>query len=229
MAETATSTFKITWDDIGKRYYETGCDRGVLYPQTNGTYPKGAGWNGLISVAKKPSGAEFTPLYANNAKYVNLQSAEDFACTIEAYTYPTEFEECNGKKTVVAGLTAGQQARKPFGLTYRNFIGNDSDGTKGAYKISLIYGAQASPAEETDSTINDDPEAKTMSWDCETTPVNMTGFEPTAILEIDSRTVDAEKLAAFEKIIYGSGENEARLPLPDEVATLLGYQAPAAG
>lgn len=218
-------SFTIEWDAVGERTYETGCDRGVLYPQVGGAYPKGAGWNGLISVTKKPSGAEFTPLHANNHKYVNLQSAEDFACSIEAYTYPKEFDECNGKKTVVKGLTVGQQARTPFGLAYRNYIGNDTEGTKADYKINLVYGAQASPSEETDTTINDDPEAKTMSWECETTPVNMTGFEPTAILEIDSREVDPEKLAAFEQIIYGDGETDARLPLPDEVATLLGLVA----
>ena len=224
-----TSTFKLEWDPAGERYYEMGCDRGVLFPMVNSTYPAGVAWNGLISVAKKPSGAEFTPLYANNRKYVNLQSAENFGCTIEAYTYPEEFEACNGKKTVVAGLSVGQQSRSAFGLAYRNFIGNDEEGNKAAYRISLIYGAKASPAEETDSTINDDPEAKTMSWECETTPVDMAGFEPTSILEIDSRTVDAEKLLAFEKILYGSGDADARLPLPDEVAELLGYEGPTAG
>ena len=220
-------SFTIEWDAVGNRFYETGCDRGVLFPQSGGAYPKGVGWDGLISVAKKPSGAEFTPLHANNKKYANLQSAENFACSIEAYTYPKEFDACNGKKTVVKGLTVGQQARTPFGLAYRSFIGNDAEGTKAAYKISLIYGAQASPSEETDTTINDDPEAKTMSWECETTPVNMTGFDPTSILEIDSRDVDADKLAAFEQIIYGDGEAEPRLPLPDEVATLLGLEATA--
>ena len=220
-------SFTIEWDAVGEKYYETGCDRGVLFPQKGGAYPKGVGWDGLISVAKKPSGAEFTPLYANNRKYANLQSAEEFACAIEAFTYPPEFDECNGKKTVVAGLTVGQQPRIPFGLAYRNFIGNDAEGTKAAYKISLVYGAQASPSEETDTTINDDPEAKTMSWECETTPVNMTGFEPTSVLEIDSRTVDPDKLAAFEQIIYGDGEADPRLPLPDEVATLLGLEATA--
>lgn len=218
-----SETFKLEWDPAGKKYYEMGCDRGVLYPMVNSEYPQGVAWDGLISVVKKPSGAEFTPLYANNKKYVNLQSAEDFGCTIEAYTYPEEFEACNGKKTVVAGLTVGQQSRSTFGLAYRNYIGNDEGGNMADYRISLIYGAKASPAEETDTTINDDPEAKTMSWDCETTPIDMAGFEPTAILEIDSRTVDKDKLAAFEKIIYGSGDTEARLPLPNEVATLLGY------
>lgn len=217
-----STTFTIEWDKAGERFYETGCDRGVIYPQVGSAYPKGAGWNGLISVTKKPSGAEFTPLYANNHKYANLQSAEEFGCTIEAYTYPKEFEACNGELEALPGVTVGQQPRTPFGLTCRNFIGNDAEGNEAAYRISLIYGAQAAPAEETDTTINDDPDAKTMSWECETTPVNMTGFKPTAILKIDSRTVDKDKLAAFEQILYGDGTTEARLPLPDEVVELLG-------
>lgn len=216
------SSFKIEWDKAGERYYETGADRGVIYPMANGAYPKGAPWNGLISVTKSPSGAEFTPLYANNSKYANLQSAEEFACTIEAYTYPDEFAACNGELEAIPGVRVGQQPRVPFGMCYRNFIGNDADGTEADYKITLIYGAQAAPAEETDTTINDSPEAKTMSWECQTTPVNMTGFKPTATLEIDTRTVDKDKLAEFEAIIYGSGDTEARLPLPDEVVELLG-------
>lgn len=216
------ATFKLEWDKTGERYYETGTDRGVIYPQVGGEYPKGAAWNGLISVTKSPSGAEFTPLYANNHKYANLQSAEEFACTIEAYTYPNEFAACNGELEAIPGVRVGQQPRVPFGMCYRNFIGNDAEGTEAAYKITLIYGAQAAPSEEPDTTINDSPEAKTMSWECHTTPVNMTGFKPTATLVIDSRTVDAEKLAAFEAVIYGTGDTEARLPLPDEVVELLG-------
>lgn len=219
------SDFKLEWDKTGERYYETGADRGVLYPQSNGTYPKGVAWNGLTSVTKSPSGAEFTPLYANNHKYANLQSTEELGGTIEAYTYPDEFAACNGLAEVAPGVRIGQQKRTPFGLAYRNFIGNDTEGTKAAYKITLIYGAQAAPSEETDTTINDNHEAKTMSWELSTTPVEVTGFDPTASMEIDSRTVDPAKLEAFEKIIYGSGDTEARLPLPDEVAELLGTAA----
>jgi hypothetical protein len=200
-------------------------DRGVVYPQDKGTYPKGEAWNGLISVTKSPSGAEATPLWANNHKYANLISAEELGFSIEAYTYPDSFAVCNGEAEVVAGVYAGQQKRTPFGFTYRTMIGNDTEGTKAGYKITLIYGAYAAPAEDADTTINDSPEAKTMSWECTTTPVDMTGFEPTASLEIDSTKVDAEKLAALEAVLYGSEDQEARLPLPDEVATLVGYVA----
>lgn len=214
---------KLVWDQTGERWYETGVDRGVVYPLVGGVYPAGAAWNGLISVTKSPSGAEATALYANNRKYANLISAEELSFSIEAYTYPDEFAICNGEAEVVAGVYAGQQKRTPFGFSYRTMIGNDTDGTKAGYKISLIYGAYAGPSEDADTTINDSPEAKTMSWECTTTPVDMTGFEPTAILEIDSTKVDAEKLAALEAVLYGSADTEARLPLPDEVATLVGY------
>lgn len=213
---------KLVWDKTGERYYETGVDRGVVYPQVAGAYPKGAAWSGLISVAKSPSGAEATPLYANNHKYANLVSAEELGGTIEAYTFPDEFAACNGKAELAPGVTIGQQKRTAFGLAYRNYIGNDTDGVKAAYKITLIYGALATPSEETDTSINESPEAKTMSWEFSTTPVEATGFEPTSSIEIDSRTVDAEKLAALEAILYGSESEEARLPLPDEVATLIG-------
>lgn len=219
--------FKLEWDKTGERYYETGVDRGVVYPQVGGAYPKGAAWNGLISVAKSPSGAEATALYANNHKYANLLSTEELDGTIEAYTYPDEFATCNGEAEVIPGVHVGQQKRTAFGLAYRNFIGNDVDGTKAAYKITLIYGAQAAPSEETDTTINDSPEAKTMSWEFSTTPVEMTGFDPTSSIEIESSKVDADKLAAFEEILYGTGDIEARLPLPDEVATLLGLESVA--
>lgn len=216
---------KLIWDQSGERFYETGVDRGVVYPQVGAAYPKGAAWNGLISVTKSPSGAEATPLYANNKKYANLLSTEEFAGSIEAYTYPEEFAACNGEAEVVPGVYVGQQKRTAFGLAYRNMIGNDTEGTKLGYKITLVYGCQASPSEETDTTINDSPEAKTMSWEFTTTPVEMTGFEPTATIEIDSTKVDAEKLAAIEAILYGSDDEEARLPLPDEVATLMGWTA----
>ena len=195
------TAFKLNWDEIGERFYETGVDRGVVYPQVAGAYPKGAAWNGLISVTKSPSGAEATPLYANNHKYANLQSAEELGGSIEAYYYPDEFGACNGEAVVVAGVRVGQQKRTPFGLAYRTLIGNDTEGTKAGYKITLIYGALAAPSEETDTTINDSPEAKTMSWEFSTTPINVAGFDPVASIEIDSREVDADKLAAFEKVL----------------------------
>lgn len=213
--------FKLVWDQIGERLYQTGVDRGVVYPQAGGAYPKGAAWNGLISVTKSPSGAEPTPLYANNYKYLNLMSVEELGGTIEAYTYPEEFAACNGKGELAPGVRIGQQKRIPFGFCYRNLIGNDSEGTAHGYQLNLIYGCLASPAEESDNTVNDSPEAKTMSWEFSTTPVAVAGFEPTSLIEIDSTTVDADKLAALEAILYGSGENEARLPLPDEVAEII--------
>lgn len=218
--------FKLNWDPVGERRYETGVDRGVVYPQDNkGAYPAGEAWNGLISVTKSPSGAEATPLWANNHKYANLISAEDLAFSIEAFMYPDSFAACNGEKEVVPGVRAGQQKRTPFGFTYRTLVGNDVEGTKAGYVITLIYGAYAGPSEDADTTINDSPEAKTMSWECTTTPVEMTGFDPVASLEIDSTKVDPDKLAALEAVLYGSGDTEARLPLPDEVATLVGYAA----
>lgn len=216
------STFALQWDPVGERRYETGVDRGVVYPMANGEYPKGEAWNGLISVTKSPSGAEATPLWANNRKYANLISAEELGFSIEAYTYPDSFAECNGEKEVATGVYVGQQKRTPFGFTYRTMIGNDVDGTKAGYKISLIYGAYAGPSEDADTTINDSPEAKTMSWECTTTPVDMTGFEPTAIIEIDSTKVDAAKLEALEKVLYGNGDTDAMLPLPDAVVELIG-------
>lgn len=213
----------LTWDPAGERLYETGVERGVIYPQVGAAYPAGEAWNGLISVTKSPSGAEATALYANNRKYANLISAEELAFTIEAYMYPDSFAACNGEAEVVAGVYAGQQKRVPFGFTYRTLIGSDTEGTKKGYKISLIYGAYAGPSEDADTTINDSPEAKTMSWECTTTPVDMAGFEPTSIIEIDSTKVDAEKLKALEAALYGTADKEAYLPLPDEVARLVGY------
>lgn len=213
---------KLVWDQTSERLYETGVDRGVVYPQVGAAYPKGAAWNGLIGVTLSPSGAEPTPLYANNHKYLNLLSIEELGGNIEAYTYPDEFAACNGLATLATGVRIGQQKRKTFGLSFRTMIGNDVDGTAYGYKLHLVYGALAAPSEETNSTINDSPEAKTMSWEFSTTPVEATGFEPTSHVEIDSTAVDAEKLAALEAILYGSESEEARLPLPDEVATLIG-------
>lgn len=216
---------RLNWDAVGERRYETGVDRGVVYPQAAGAYPKGEAWNGLISVTKSPTGAEPTPLWANNHKYANLISAEELAFSIEAYMYPDSFAECNGEKEVVPGVRIGQQKRTAFGMCYRNLIGTDTEGTKKGYILNLIYGATASPAEETDATVNDSPEAKTMSWECNTTPVEVADCDPTASLEIDSTKVDASKLKALEDILYGSESEEARLPLPDEVAQILGGAA----
>lgn len=211
---------KLVWDQIGERLYETGVDRGVVYPQAAGAYPAGAAWNGLTNVTLSPSGAEPSPLYANNHKYLNLMSVEELSGSIEAYTYPDEFAACNGEAELAPGVTIKQQTRVPFGFTYRTLIGNDTEGTKHGYKITLVYGCLASPSEEANATVNDSPEAKTMSWEFSTTPVEVEGHEPTASITIDSTTVDAEKLAALEAILYGTEEKEAYLPLPAEVATI---------
>ena len=220
---------KIVWDKTGERYYETGVNQGVLYPQgEGGTYSKGVAWNGLTSVTESPSGAEPTPHYADNIKYLNLMSAEEFGATIEAYTYPDKFAQCDGSAEIATGVMIGQQNRKVFGLSYKTVLGNDSDGNDYGYKLHLIYGALAAPSEKGYSTINDSPEAITFSWEITTTPVNVTGYKPTACITIDSTKVDAAKLADLEDILYGSEESEARLPLPDEIATLLAADSPDA-
>lgn len=217
---------KIVWDNTGERLYETGVRNGVLYPiQTDGTYSKGVAWNGLISVTESPSGAEATPLYADDIKYLNLISAEEYGSTIEAYTYPDEFAECDGSASIATGVNIGQQPRKTFGMCYRTVVGNDVENDNYGYKLHLVYGALAAPSEKAFSTINDSPEAITFSWEVSTTPVNVTGFKPTASLTIDSTKVDATKLAALEAILYGSESEEARLPLPDEIATLMSDEA----
>ena len=208
---------KIEWDKTGERLYETGVKNGVLYVQEAGAYPKGVAWNGLTAVTESPSGAEATPLYANDIKYLNLLSAEEFGATIEAYTYPDEFAECDGSASLADGVMIGQQARKTFGLCYRTAIGNDIDGNDHGYKLHIIYGALAAPTEKAYATINDSPEAITFSWEVTTTPVNVTGAKPTASITIDSTKATPEKLAALEKILYGDTEVEARLPLPDEI------------
>jgi len=213
---------KLVWDETGKRLYETGVKNGVLYPQSKeGTYPKGVAWNGITAVTESPSGAEPTALYADNIKYLNLVSAEEFGATIEAYTYPEEFEACDGSAELAKGVTIGQQTRTPFGLCYRTEVGNDTEGEAHGYKLHLIYGATASPSEKAYNTINDSPEAMTLSWEVTTTPVSVTGFKPTACLTIDSTKVDKENLKKIEDVLYGSETEEARLPLPDEIATLL--------
>ena len=217
---------KLVWDQTGERFYETGVKQGVLYVQTAGAYPKGVAWNGLTAVTESPSGAEATALYADDIKYLNLMSAEEFGATIEAYTYPEEFEVCDGSAALATGVSIGQQKRATFGLCYRTTLGNDTDGNDYGYKLHLIYGALAAPSEKVYATINDSPEAITFSWELTTTPVAVTGHKPTACITIDSTKADKTKLAALEDILYGSESEEARLPLPDEIATLM---ADAAG
>ena len=212
---------KLVWDQSGKRFYETGVKMGVLYVQDeSGAYPKGVAWNGLTAVNETPSGAEATPLYADDIKYLNLRSAEDFGATIEAYTYPEEFEKCDGSAELAPGVKIGQQARNAFGLCYRTVVGNDIAGNDFGYKLHIIYGATAAPSEKSYSTINDSPEAITFSWEVNCTPVEIDGFKPTASLIIDSTKVDAEKLAALEAKLYGGESSEAMLPLPAEIAEM---------
>ena len=213
---------RLTWDNTGERLFETGVKNGVLYPiQTGGKYTKGVAWNGLISVTESPSGAEATALYADDIKYVNLLSNEEFGATIEAYTYPDEFAECDGSGTLAEGVLLGQQKRKVFGLCYRTTIGNDVDGNDHGYKLHLVYGCLAAPSEKAYSTINDNPDAITFSWEVTTTPVNVTGFKPTSQITIDSTKVVKEKMTAIEALLYGSEEKEPSLPLPDELAAVL--------
>lgn len=212
---------KLAWDAVGEKKYEAGVKKGVLYPQAEGAYPKGVAWNGLTAVTEKPTGAEVTKLYANDAVYGSLQAAEEFEATIEAYTYPEEFEACDGSKELVPGVYIGQQERQGFGLSYVTTVGNDTEGLAHGYKIHLIYGALAKPSEKAHNTINESPEATTMSWDMSTTPVPVEGFKPTAHLVIDSTKFDATKMKALEDVLYGTAEKEAYLPLPAEVATLM--------
>lgn len=217
---------KLVWDSTGDRLYETGVKNGVLYPIDEvGTYSKGVAWNGLTAVTESPSGAESNPLYADDIKYLDLRSVEEFGGTIEAYMYPDEFAECDGSAELAAGVKIGQQKRKVFGLCYRTTLGNDVKGDDYGYKLHIVYGAVASPSERGYTTMNDSPEAITMSWEFTTTPVSVKGFRPTAHLEIDSTKANAEKLTALEAILYGADETEARLPLPDEIATLMKVQA----
>lgn len=217
---------KLVWDQSGQRFYETGVKMGVLYVQdASGAYPKGVAWNGLTAVNETPSGAEATPLYADDIKYLNLRSAEDFGATIEAYMYPEEFEQCDGSAELAPGVKIGQQARNAFGLCYRTVLGNDIAGNDYGYKLHIIYGATAAPSEKSYATINDSPEAITFSWEVNCTPVEVEGFKPTASLVIDSTKVDAEKLAALEAKLYGDADAEAMLPLPAEIAEIFKEEA----
>lgn len=212
----------LVWDAVGEKRYETGVDKGVLYPRDgSGSYTDGVAWNGLTAVTESPSGAEATPQFADNIKYLNLVSAEEFGATIEAFTYPAEFEKCDGTAELSPGLTVAQQSRQTFGFAYRTLIGDDVVGTDAGYKIHLVYGALAAPSEKARATVNDSPEAITFSWEITTTAVPVTGFKPTAKLTVDSTAVDAAGLADLEEVLYGSSGVDARLPLPDEVADLL--------
>lgn len=212
---------KLVWDKTGERLYETGVSHGVLYVQdSTGAYPAGVAWNGLTAVTESPSGAEATPLYADDIKYLELRSAEEFGATIEAYTYPKEFEACDGSAELAEGVTIGQQDRKAFGLCYRTIVGNDVKKNDLGYKLHLIYGATASPSEKGYQTVNDSPEAITFSWEVTTTPINVDGFKPTSSLTIDSTKVDKSKLDALEAKLYGTESVEATLPTPDEVAAI---------
>lgn len=222
---------KIVWDKTGDHLYETGVKQGVIYPQsTGGTYPKGVAWNGLTAVTESPSGAEATALYADDIKYLNLLSVEEFGATVEAYTYPDEFAECDGSAEIATGVSIGQQKRKAFGMCYKTTLGNDVDGNEHGYKLHIIYGAMAAPTEKGYASINDRLEAITFSWELTTTPVPVKNAKPTASLVIDSTKADPTKLKALEEILYGKdgtsgggsvGGVEPRLPLPDEIAELM--------
>ena len=213
---------KLVWDESGKRLYETGVEKGVLYVQgENGQYENGVAWNGLTAVTESPSGAEPTALYADDIKYLELFSAEEFGATIEAYTYPEEFEACDGSASLGTGVTIGQQDRKAFGLCYRTIVGNDVKGNENGYKLHLIYGAKAKPSEKAYATVNDSPEAVTFSWEVTTTPVNVAGFKPTASVTIDSTKIEAGKLKAIEDKLYGTQDQEPTLLLPDEIAQIV--------
>lgn len=209
---------ELKWDKVGERYYETGVDHGVLYlPDAAGEYSTGVAWNGLVSVTESPSGAEASPQYADNIKYLNLVSAEEFGGTIEAFQSPVEFDECDGTATPFPGISVAQQNRKSFGLSYRNLIGNDTQGTDFGEKIHLVYGALAAPSEKTRGTVNDSPEAVTFSWEFTTTPVEVPGLKPSAHIIADSRTVSAQGFAALKSELYGTAGADPRLPLPEEV------------
>lgn len=219
---------RMTWDQTGEKLYETGVQEVALFKQdSDGAYGAGVPWNGFTNFTKKPTGAEATPLYANNKKYAELMSTEEFGFSMTAYMYPDEWAECDGSKEIAPGVTINQQDRASFGLALKTLIGNDTVGTSYGYTLSLVYGAKAKPSERAYNTVNDSPEAGELSWEGTTTPVEIPGFKPSASLDINSTKVDAEKLAALEAIIYGTEEAEPRLPLPNEVAEL--FKGAAAG
>lgn len=213
---------RLIWDEVGQRFFETGVKNGVLYVQDNdGSYKNGVVWNGLTAVTESPSGAEETPLYADDVKYLTLRSAEEFGATVEAYTYPEEFEQCDGSASIANGVTIGQQARRAFGLCYRTSVGNDIQGQNFSYKLHLIYGCTVAPSEKSYSTINDNPEAITFSWELSTVPVPVDGFSPTASLVIDASKVDEGKMQQLEDALFGDESNEAKLLLPNEIMEML--------
>lgn len=213
---------RLEWDAIGERFFETGVDQCVLYPIANNAYPMGYAWNGITGVSESPSGADANPIYADNIKYLNLRAAEEFGATVTAYTYPDEFAECDGSVTPVKGLAIGQQSRKMFGLSYRTKMGNDTEGSDHGYKLHLVYGLTASPSERGYSTINDSPEAIEFSWEMNSTPVSVTGYKPTSVITINSDDFTDEQMRALEDILYGDASNDPRLPLPDEVVSVMG-------
>lgn len=214
---------RLKWDQTGERFYETGVSQGVLYPQdTGGTYPTGVAWNGLSSVSETPSGGEATAIWADNMKYLSLTSAEELGGSITAYTYPEQWKECDGSVEIVKGASISQQPRKTFGLCYRTIKGNDTEGDAHGYLLHIVYGAKASPSERQYQTVSDSPEAIELSWEYTTTPVNVTGRKPTSLVIIDSTTADPTKLSKLEDILYGDADGDGpRLPLPDEIVTLL--------
>lgn len=212
---------RMKWDQNGERFYETGIDRGVLYPQVNNAYPLGVPWNGLASVEESPSGAEANPIYADNIKYLNLISVEEFGATVTAYTYPDEWEACDGSTEVTDGVQIGQQTRIPFGLSYRTILGNDSKLNNYGYKIHIVYNALAAPSSKSFETVNDSPSAIEFSWEISTTPIPVEGYQPTATITIDSSKTSPAKLKAIEDILYGTDSTDPRLPLPDELIALM--------
>lgn len=217
---------KLEWDKVGEHFYETGVDHAVLYLRdTSGKYTKGYAWSGVTSISESPSGAEASAQYADNQKYLTLISAEEFGMTIEAFTYPTEFDECNGEVEAAEGVRIGQQKRSTFGLSYRTKVGNDVDGQDKHYKLHLVYGCTAAPSERAYATVNESPEAMTFSWEISTNPENVSGQKPTSLITIDSREADPEKLQQLETMLYGGDETEPQLPSPDEVVTLFGPKA----
>lgn len=218
---------KLVWDQTGTRLYETGVEQAAIFPMQGSTYGAGEAWNGLTAVTESPSGAEKTALWANNKKYGELISAEEFGGTIEAYTYPDGFAECNGEKKIAQGVTAGQQTRKPFGLVYKTLIGNDTEGIKHGYKLHFVYNATVSPSEKANNTVNESPEAGTMSWEFSTTPVEVEGCDPSAHITINSTDCDEAKLKAVEDAVYGSESGEPKMLLPDEIVAIVGAAATA--